>query len=265
VEQPADYRTDGPIVTITLNNPDRRNGLSPDMVDALVAMLVRLQEDPQARCAILTGAGAVFCAGGDPRRMLEPGLYPDMSTEQIRRFYQTGIQRLPTAFLALDVPIIAAVNGPAVGAGCDLACWCDMRIASSAATFASSFVKLGLVPGDGGAWLMPRIVGSANAAQMLLTGDTFDAVAAQRMGLVSEVVSPEALMEQAVQRAARIAANPPHAVRLTKRLLVEGRNLSAAAALELSACMQAMCHKTADHREAVTARLEKRPANFTGK
>jgi enoyl-CoA hydratase/carnithine racemase len=262
---PADYRKEGPIVTITLNDVERRNGLSPEMVDALVALLGRLQDDPEVRCAILTANGAVFSAGGDPRRMLEPGLYPDMSTEQLRRFYKSGIQRLPMALLAVDVPIIAAVNGPAIGAGCDLACWCDLRIASTAATFASSFVKLGLVPGDGGAWLLPRVVGATVAAEMLLTGDTYDAAAAQKMGLVSAVVAPETLGGEALQRAARIAANPPHAVRLTKRLMAESRELTAAAALELSASMQALCHKMADHREAVEARIAKRNPNFTGK
>src|ERR1700744_5474474 len=138
MEQPAAYCKDGPIVTITLNDPSRRNGLSPEMVDMLVEVLHRLQDDSEVGCAILTAVGPAFCAGGDPRRMLEPGLYPDMTVEQIRRFYKTGIQRLPAAFLSLDVPIIAAVNGPAVGAGCDLACWCDLRVGSSQATFAAS-------------------------------------------------------------------------------------------------------------------------------
>jgi enoyl-CoA hydratase/carnithine racemase len=265
MKQLVDYREDGPIVTITLDDPDKRNGLSPELVGALVECLARLQESSQVRCAILTGSGSAFSAGGDPRRMLEPGLYPDMSTEELRKFYKSGIQRLPNAFLGLDVPVIAAVNGAAIGAGCDLACWCDLRVAADTATFAASFVKLGLVPGDGGAWVLPRVLGAAIAAEMLLTGDTYRAEEALKMGLVSHVVPRDRLMEQASQMAMRIAANPPHAVKLTKRLMAESRNLSAPAALELSANMQALCHKMADHREAVEARIAKRPPTFKGK
>jgi enoyl-CoA hydratase/carnithine racemase len=261
----VDYRKDGAIVTITLNDPPKRNGLSPELVDLLIASLARLGEDGEVRCAVLTGSGGVFSAGGDPKRMLAPGLYPDMSTAELRRFYARGIQRLPLALRALELPIIAAVNGPAIGAGCDLACFCDLRIASTGASFATSFVKLGIVPGDGGAWILPRIVGPAQAAEMLLTGDPIDASAAQRIGLVSAVVAPDELLKEAYNRATRIAANPPHAVSLTKRLLAESLALTLPAALELAGTMQAMCHKMADHREAVTALLEKRQPHFTGR
>jgi enoyl-CoA hydratase/carnithine racemase len=261
----VDYRKDGAIVTITLNDPPKRNGLSPELVDLLIASLARLGEDGEVRCAVLTGSGGVFSAGGDPKRMLTPGLYPDMSTAELRRFYARGIQRLPLALRALELPIIAAVNGPAIGAGCDLACFCDLRIASTSASFATSFVKLGIVPGDGGAWILPRIVGPAQAAEMLLTGDPIDASAAQRIGLVSAVVAPDELLKEAYNRATRIAANPPHAVSLTKRLLAESLALTLPAALELAGTMQAMCHKMADHREAVTALLEKRQPHFTGR
>ena len=261
----ADYHRDGAIVTITLNDPKRRNGLSPELVDALIASLSRLAQDADVRCAVLTGTGSVFSAGGDPKRMLAAGLYPDMTTAELRRFYARGIQRLPMAFQVLEVPIIAAVNGPAIGAGCDLACFCDLRIASASASFAASFVKLGLVPGDGGAWILPRIVGPANAAEMLLTGDSIDASAAHRIGLVSAVVSADDLMPEALARATRIAANPPHAVALTKRLMAESESIGLAAALNLAGSMQAICHKMADHREAVTAMIEKRPPLFTGR
>jgi enoyl-CoA hydratase/carnithine racemase len=261
----VDYRKEGAIVTITLNDPQKRNGLSPELVDLLLASLSRLAEDRDVRCAVLTGSGGVFSAGGDPKRMLAPGLYPDMTTAELRRFYARGIQRVPLAFRALELPIIAAVNGPAIGAGCDLACFCDLRIASVGASFATSFVKLGLVPGDGGAWVLPRIVGLANAADMLLTGDSIDSAAALRIGLVSAVVPADELMKEALARAARIAANPPHAVSLTKRLMAESQSLSLPAALELAGSMQAMCHKMEDHREAVTALIEKRPPHFTGR
>lgn len=265
MNSPVDYSKDGAIVTLTLNDPRKRNGLSPELVDNLIDALARLAADKEARCAILTGAGSAFSAGGNPKRMLAPGLYPDMSTAELRRFYQTGIQRLPLAMRALDVPIIAAVNGPAIGAGCDLACACDLRIAADVATFATSFVKLGIVPGDGGAWLLPRIVGLAHASEMLLSGDAIDAQHALRIGLVSAVTSAEELLPQAHRRAERIAANPPHAVHLTKRLIAESQSVSLPTALELAASMQSMCHRMDDHREAVTALLEKRPPQFTGR
>jgi enoyl-CoA hydratase/carnithine racemase len=260
----VDYRKEGSVVTMILTDPKRRNGLSPEMVDALLVSLTRLGNESDVRCVILTGSGTAFSAGGDPKRMLAPGLYPDMTTVGLRRFYATGIQRLPLALRALEVPIIAAVNGPAVGAGCDLACYCDLRIASQSASFAASFVKLGLVPGDGGAWILPRVIAAAQAAEMLLTGDAVDAATALRIGLVSAVVPDEELLLAAASRAARVAANPPHAVTLSKRLMIESHALSLPAALELAGSMQALCHKMSDHREAVTALMEKRAPHFTG-
>lgn len=265
MDSPVDYRRDGHVATLTLNTPELHNSLSPELVTALIAALEKLDADAEARCAILTGAGASFSAGGNPKRMLAEGLYVDMSPAELRRFYKQGIQRLPLAFQALDVPIIAAVNGAAIGAGCDLACLCDIRLAADSATFASSFVKLGIVPGDGGAWLLPRLIGQSNAMEMLLTGARIDAGTAQRMGLVSLVTSRDTLLEEALQRARQIAANPPHAVQLAKRLVTESRQLPLSAALELAASMQSMCHRMDDHREAVTAFLEKREPRFTGK
>ncbi|MCW1385126.1 enoyl-CoA hydratase-related protein, partial [Novosphingobium sp. KCTC 2891] len=173
-------------------------------------------------------------------------------------------QRLPLLFEAIEVPVIAAVNGPAIGAGCDLACMCDVRIASDKAKFAESFVKLGIVPGDGGAWLLPRIVGFSKASEMAFTGDLMDAAEALACGLVSRVVPAGELMDAARALAARIAANPPHAVRMTKRLIRESRLASLSAILEASAAAQALCHTTRDHHEAVAAFLEKRTPVFTG-
>jgi len=260
-----DYQKDGGVATIRLNDTRRRNGLSPDMVDGLIDLLTRIRRERDVRCVVLTGNGEVFSAGGDPRRMLAPDLYPAMSTAELRRFYKEGIQRLPLALHDFDIPIIAAVDGPAIGAGCDLACLCDFRIASERATFSSSFVKLGIIPGDGGAWLLPRIVGSGHAAEMLLSGAAIDAQTALGMGLVSAVTPPQNLLALAGEKARRIAANPPHAVQMAKRLMQESRSLSLPAALELSASMQALCHRMEDHREAVSALLEKRAPHFTGK
>lgn len=258
-----DFSTDDGVVTIRLNDPARRNALSPELVDELVAELDRLAGSAEARCVVLTGEGTAFSAGGDPKRMLAPGLYQDMDDAQLRAFYRQGVQRLPRALTALPIPIIAAVNGPAIGAGCDLACFCDLRIAAEAASFASSFVRLGLIPGDGGAWILPRLVGPANAKQMMLTGRPIDAAEALRIGLVSAVVPTAELLETAGRLARQIADNPPHAVRWAKQLIADCGALDLDEALARSAEIQAACHKTNDHREAVLAFLEKRPPNFT--
>jgi enoyl-CoA hydratase/carnithine racemase len=167
-------------------------------------------------------------------------------------------------FQALEVPVIAAVNGPAIGAGCDLTCMCDIRVAGESAKFAESFVKLGIIPGDGGAWLLPRIVGFSKAVELSLTGDMIDAAEAKRIGLVSEVVPDDQLMAKANEIAAKIAANPPHGVRMAKRLLREGQTADLKNILELSAAMQALAHATKDNDEAINAFIEKRVPEFKG-
>jgi enoyl-CoA hydratase/carnithine racemase len=180
----------------------------------------------------------------------------------IREEYRNGIQRIPKALFNLDVPVIAAINGPAIGAGLDLTCMCDIRIASDKATFAESFVRVGIVPGDGGAWLLPRAVGMSKASEMAFTGEALNAQEALACGLVSKVVAAEALMEAALTLARKIAANPGAVLRMTKRLLREGERSSLESLLELSAGYQAIAHKTSDHKEAVTAFIEKRPPQF---
>jgi len=261
MDAPLDYAQDGTIVTLTLNAPGIRNAISgSDMIDALVEACERLNADMSARVAILTGAGSAFSSGGNVKKMHDGGGLP----AQTRRNYKLGIQRIPLAFDELEVPIIAAVNGPAIGAGCDLACMCDIRIAAESARFAESFVKLGIVPGDGGAWLLPRVVGYSKACEMAFTGDMLSAAEAFACGLVSKVVSDAELMAEARKLAERIAANPPHAVRMTKRLIREGQNVQLATLLELSAAMQSLAHATADHKEAVAAFMEKRKPEFGG-
>lgn len=262
---PVLYEIEDGIVTLTLNRPELRNPISdPDMVEAMVEALDRLNEDPAVRVAIVTGTGSAFSSGGNLNTMREGGGLNDPLPARTRQNYQRGIQRIPLAFERLEVPVIAAVNGPAIGAGCDLACMCDLRIASETARFAESFVKVGIVPGDGGAWLLPRVVGFSKACEMAFTGDPIDAAEALACGLVSKIVPAAELLPAARALAARIAANPGHAVRMTKRLLREGRHVRIDTLLEMSAAMQALAHATADHREAVDAMLSKRPANFTG-
>jgi len=255
----------GSVTTLTLNIPEKRNPISgDDMVNALIEALESVDRDMSVRAVILTGAGTAFSSGGDIKKMAAGGGLRDPLPAQTRRNYKRGIQRLPLKFEALEVPIIAAINGPAIGAGCDLACMCDIRIAAQSAQFAESFVKVGIVPGDGGAWLLPRVVGFARASELALTGETIDAQQALEWGLVSRVVPDAQLTETALAIAEKIAANPPHAVRMTKRLLRQAHSATLAAILETSAAMQALAHATSDHDEALRAALERRTPRFTG-
>ena len=247
------------IVTLTLNAPEARNALtSQAQWDAVVAAFERVQADPAVKVVIVTGAGSAFCAGGNVKDFRDKRGLAAGSGMEIRDNYRRGIQRIPLAFHRLDVPTIAAVNGPAIGAGCDLACMADIRIASEKASFAESFVKLGLIPGDGGAWLLQRVVGYARAAEMSFTGETVDAQAALAMGLVSRVVPHETLLAEATALAERIAANPGQALRMTKRLMREAQTSRLDAILELSAAYQALTHGSAEHEGAVAAFLERR-------
>jgi enoyl-CoA hydratase/carnithine racemase len=258
-------REEDGVVILTLNQPDLRNPISDQpTIDALCAAIEAADRDIAVRVVILTGAGTAFSTGGNLNAMRAGGGLNDPVPANTRRNYRNGIQRLPLLFEAIEVPVIAAVNGPAIGAGCDLACMCDIRIAGERAKFAESFVKLGIVPGDGGAWLLPRAVGFSKACEMAFTGDALDAREALACGLVSRVVPDDAVMDEALALARRIAANPPQAVRMTKRLLREGRLASLSAVLEASAAAQALCHATHDHQEAVDAFFEKRAPTFTG-
>jgi enoyl-CoA hydratase/carnithine racemase len=253
---------DGAVVTLTMNAPEVRNALTGNSaVDEFVAAVERINADASVRVVILTGEGSAFSSGGNVKDM-KRFVGDDVSPAQIAHWYRTGIQRLPLAMQRLEVPSIAAVNGPAVGAGCDLACMCDMRIASTMATFAESFIRVGLIPGDGGAWLLPRVVGMAKAMEMSFTGDAVPADEALRCGLVSRVVAPEALMDEARALAARIARNPGQILRLSKRLIREGQQQPLPSLLELSAALQVLAHKSPAHAEAVNAFLEKREPKF---
>jgi enoyl-CoA hydratase/carnithine racemase len=256
----------GGVVTLTLNQPDLRNPISdPATIESLISHIEAADRNIAVRVVIITGKGKAFSTGGNIDTMKVGGGLNDPLGANTRRNYRNGIQRLPLLFQSLEVPVIAAINGPAIGAGCDLVCMCDIRIASENAKFAESFVKLGIVPGDGGAWLLPRVVGFSKATEMALTGDLLTAEEALACGLVSRVVPGETLMEEAMALASRIAANPPHAVRMTKRLLRQAQTDSLSGILEASAAAQALCHGTEDHAEAVAAFLEKRAPRFSGK
>jgi enoyl-CoA hydratase/carnithine racemase len=253
---------EGNIAILTMSQPETRNALTGNTaVEEFVQVCADIGKTINVRAVILTAEGPVFSSGGNVKDMLRYQtlqLMPDV----IREEYRNGIQRLPKAVYNLDVPVIAAVNGPAIGAGLDLACMCDIRIASDTATFAESFVKVGIVPGDGGAWLLPRAVGASKAAEMAFTGDTLSAQQALECGLVSRVVPVDQLLGEALALARKIAANPGGVLRMTKRLLREGERGSLESLLELSASYQAIAHMTPDHHEAVNAFIEKRLPRF---
>lgn len=262
---PLLYQKDGHIVTLTINRPETRNPLgAAEDGDLFADAAARINADRDVRCAILTGAGKAFSAGGNVKAMRErsegfggPGVH-------LAENYRTGIHRIVRSVWGIEVPVIAAVNGPAIGLGNDVACLCDTRIAIDTAIFGATFLKIGLIPGDGGAWLLPKIIGMARASELLYTGETIDAATALDWGLVSAIYPQEQFMDKVNALAHKIAIQPPDVLRMTKRLLREGMSTSFGNIMELSAAMQALAHHTEDHREAVDAFFEKRTPMYKG-
>jgi len=258
------FEQEGPLAIVTLNRAAERNMISLELTGALVDACARINADIAIKCAIITANGPVFCAGGNLKAMHKREHHFAGSAAEIRRYYDSGVQRLARSFGAVEVPFIAAVNGPAIGAGLDLALLCDIRIAAQQAVFAESFIKLGLVSAAGGSWLLTRAVGGAMAAEMTLTGDEVDAARALETGIVSQVVSAEQLMPRAREIAARITRHPSHAIRMNKRLLHEAEQ-PLETTLALAASFQGVAQHTADHAEAVAAVIEKRAPVYTDK
>jgi len=254
------------VAVLTLDRPATMNALGLDGDGAeFRAACDEINADQSVRCVILTGAGRAFSAGGDVKAMLAREGNFSGNGVQIRQGYRTNIHLILRALESLDVPLIAAVNGAAIGLGCDLACLADIRMASDRAKFGVTFLKIGIIPGDGGAWLLPRTIGMSRAAELFYTGDVVDATTAADWGLVSRVVPHETLLEAALDLGRRIAQQPPHALRMTKMLLRQGRKVDYDTMLEMSAATQALSHLTEDHIEGVSALIEQRPAAFVGR
>jgi len=251
------------LAVITMNRPETRNavGQPADAAEFRDACLA-LNEDPSVRCAILTGAGASFSAGGDVKGMRSRAGPQGQPALDHHHRYRRQVHTIVRALHGLEMPLIAAVNGPAIGLGCDLACLADIRLASETARFGVTFLALGVIPGDGGAWILPRIVGQSRASEMLFSARTLDATTALDWGLVSEICPPEALLDRAYDLAQRICQHPAYALRMVKSLLRQGQTASFETMLELSAASQAICHTTPEHVEGLDALLERRPANF---
>jgi len=254
---------DGPVVTVTFNRPEERNAISEiAYCDEIADFCRTMTRDHSVRAIVLTGAGKGFCAGGNVKHLQEQaGLFAG-SARQIRNTYRTSVQQIGPALAELEVPVIAAINGPAIGLGLDIACACDIRVMADSAVVAESYVKLGLIPGGGGAWLLPRLIGPQRAALMTLTGDAINAATALEYGLVAEVVPADRLLARAHELAGKIAANPGHATRMAKRLMREGQDMKFDTLLQMAAAFQAISHHTEDHHEAVDAFLGKRTPHF---
>lgn len=245
------------MVVLTMNEPDTRNALtSPVQCAQFVEVIEQINRDSNVRAVILTGEGPAFCAGGNIKDMESKSGLMAGTLSEIAERYRTSLQTLARALYTIEVPSIAAVNGPAMGAGLDLACMCDLRIASQQARFAETFVKLGLISGIGGAWFLPRAIGQAMASEMAFTGRVVDADEALAMGLVSEVVSASDLLDRARALAAEIAQNSGQALRYTKRLLRLSERSDLAVSLEATAALQTLAHSTVEHQESVARYLE---------
>lgn len=256
----------GHVAILTFNRPDTMNALGAlGDGDEVATACASVNADRDVRCVILTGSGRAFSAGGDVKAMkAREGAFRGGGVE-LRDGYRNNIHRIVRSIYGLEAPSIAAVNGAAIGLGCDVACMTDIRIAAENAKFGVTFLKLGLIPGDGGAWLLPRTIGMSRAAELLFTGDVIDADKACEWGLVSRVTSSAALMDEAMELAERIAQQPPHALRLAKSLLKHGQTTSYDTLMEMSAAAQAISQLTEDHMEGVTALLEKRQSVFSGR
>ena len=260
------FERDDAVVTLTLNRPEERNALSTQANwDEIVACCERVRTDPTVKVVILTGAGSAFSAGGNVKDMRDKKGISAGNPYAIMRGYQNGIQRIPLALYDLDVPTIAAVNGPAIGAGCSLALACDLRIAGQSASFAASFINVALVPGSGCTFMLPRLVGLGRAAEMTFTGRKVGAAEALRIGLVDQVVPDGKLLAESKKLARRLADKSAPVLAMIKDAVNASWSSDLETQLKLEEEYQAAAGGMRDHREAVKAFMEKRPPRFEGR
>jgi 2-(1,2-epoxy-1,2-dihydrophenyl)acetyl-CoA isomerase len=256
-------RADG-VATITLNRPERLNAYTHQMGKELVDAWKRLDEDPEVRVIVMTGAGRAFCAGADVKEFQQAvqGRGPGVGRE---RLVASPLQSTPMVVRNLVKPIIAAINGPAVGVGLTIALACDIRIASEEARLGAIFAQMGLIPEFGSTYNLTRLVGIAKACELVFTAKIVDAAEAKEIGMVNQVVPASALTDATAELANRIAQFPPVAIQLAKRLLYQGLDNDLPSQVQLETLGLALCFQTEDHAEAVKAFLEKRPPQFRGK
>lgn len=261
------YDVQDHVATITLNRPERMNSFSDSLLREWEDAIRRSSEDEDVRAVIVTGAGRAFCAGADLRATGSDDriLQAERGAGERRNSLRYSVHRVPQALQYLDKPYIAAVNGAAVGAGMDMASQADIRIASDQARFGMSYVNVGLVPGDGGAWLLPRLVGIQRALDLLWAGDLFDAATALEMGYVLKVVPHDSLMAEARAYAQRLVEGPPVAIQLAKRLAYRGLTQSFVEGLESAQAAMTIVQSTEDSKEGPRAFREKRKPKFEGR
>jgi enoyl-CoA hydratase/carnithine racemase len=264
----VELQVEGAVALIHLDDPDRRNALSPELAGDLIDACATARDDPAVRCVIVTGRGTAFSAGGDVHRMADGRSarpVAELANEPFSEAsYTLHARRTIKAFLALEKPIIAALNGPAMGWGTDIALASDIRLATPTVKMGESFVRLGAVSGTGAIFLLPRIIGLGRAAELLLTGRTIDGAEAERIGLVNHLVEPEDLLPRAREIAEEVAQAAPIAVQLTKRALYSPSNWAGSIDQALTEVMHynQICLNSEDHQEAARALLEKRPPEF---
>lgn len=257
------FTTAGRIATIRLNRPAKSNAFTREMIDDWHRALVECRDNDEINVVVLTGTGSkAFCAGGDVGRMRDPA---DLTPLGRKQKLFDHIHRIPLVLEDMDKPFIVAVNGAATGAGMDMALMGDIRFAAESARFGETYVKLGLVPGDGGAYFLPRLVGIPKALELMWTGDLIDAQEALRLGIVNRVLPDEELMPATYAFAERLAHGPTLAIRMTKRAIYQSARQDLRSALDLISSHMGVITTTEDHQEAVKAFAEKRRPEFKGR
>jgi enoyl-CoA hydratase/carnithine racemase len=249
------------VAVITLNRPERLNAFTREMIDLWVDALEDARGNDAVQVVVVTGAGRAFCSGGDVGGMNERPT--DLTGLDQKRWLEV-IHRVPLTLETLDKPVIAAMNGVAVGAGLDMALMCDLRYAAAGSRFSEGYVKVGLIPGDGGTYFLPRLVGTARALELLWTGDFISAEDAESIGLVNRVVPADELLPTTLDLAARLASGPTVAIRTIKRAVYQGVRMDLRTHLDLISSHMAIVRQTHDHREGARAFVEKRPPRFVG-
>jgi enoyl-CoA hydratase/carnithine racemase len=255
------YEVKDKIATITLNRPDKLNAFTGGMLDGWVKGLETAQADPNVNVVIVTGSGRAFCSGGDVGRM---GDAVPTALDHKNGLWE-GVHRIPRQLEAMDKPVIAMVNGLAVGAGMGMCLMCDVRFAADDARFSTGYVRVGLVPGDGDTFFLPRLVGPAKALELLWTADFIEAGDALRLGIVNRVVPAAELRDVTYAFARQVADGPQVPIRMIKRLVYQSLKLDLRTHLDLVSSHMSIVRQTDDHKEGVTAFKEKRPAKFRGR
>lgn len=251
------------VLWLYLNNPTNRNAISDEMIDSLTKVLKFADFDPKVRVIVLSGRGESFCAGGDVKAMANKSGMFSGEPNELRLNYMSGIQQIPITIESLSTPLIAMVHGAAIGAGCDLACMCDLRLATEKTKFGETFSKLSLVPGDGGTFFLQRIIGYSKAMEMFLTGDLYNGKKAHDMGLVNFLVKDQAeLLGQTKELALKIAKNAPVALSMTKKAMKHGYKGDLHSQLDLLAAFQGISQRTEDHFEGLRSLKAKDTPNF---